>query len=75
MVEVVVVAEGGRRGRGEPGAGVAAWRRGGVHANWVPVTTVTWAPSVVGPEGGDHRAGQRRATAWAAAWSAGDLVA
>jgi hypothetical protein len=44
---------------------------GGSTANWEPVTTVTWAPSVVGPRAVIAAPDTERATAWAAAWAAG----
>lgn len=68
VVEPVPAVEPG----GLAAAGVAA---GGFTLNWVPVTTVTWAPSLVGPRAVMTEPDRDRATAWAAAWSAGDLVA
>jgi len=57
---------------GLPVAGAAG---GGLTLNCVPVTTVTSAPSLVGPRAVMTEPERELATAWAAAWSAGDLVA
>ena len=43
---------------------------GGLTVNWDPVTTVTWAPSVVGPRAVTTAPVNESATAWAAASSA-----
>ena len=49
---------------------------GALTANCEPVTTVTWAPLLVGPRAVDVTAPDSEwATAWAAAWAAGVLVA
>ena len=49
-----------------PGAAAGAFT-----LNWVPVTTVTWAPSVGGPSAVITAPDIDRATAWAAAMSTG----
>lgn len=48
---------------------------GGFTVNWVPVTTVTWAPPTVGPKAVMTAPESDLATAWAAAWSTGFLWA
>jgi hypothetical protein len=66
---VVVVEADGEVVVTLPAAGAAG--AGGSTANWDPVTTVTSAPSVVGPRAVTTDPESERATAWAAAWSAG----
>ena len=55
--------------------GVAAAAGGGLTVNCEPVTTVTWAPSTVGPRAVMTAPERDLATASAAAWSAAVLLA
>jgi hypothetical protein len=63
----------------EDGAVVVGAEVGGVAgastANWVPVTTVTWAPSAMGPTAMTTAPEREWATAWAAASSVGVIWA
>jgi hypothetical protein len=65
VVEVVAVAAAGLEAPVDAGAAT-----GGLTLNCEPVTTVTWAPSVVGPRAVITAPDSEAATASAAAWSA-----
>src|ERR1035441_2595479 len=73
VVVVEVVADGTALVPGAAAAGevVGDAAAGGLTANCDPAATVTWAPSVVGPRAVMTAPDSDRATAWAAASSAG----